>query len=56
MTKVMASFSCTALHRAWIEYIAEPSPTSAITRAEGRARATPTAAGRPKPRPPLAIV
>ncbi len=29
----------------WIAYIAEPSPTSAMTRAPGLASATPTAAG-----------
>ena len=55
MTKAIGSLACAAFHSAWIVYIAEPSPISAITRRSGRASATPTAAARPKPRPPLHI-
>ena len=41
---------------AWIEYLLELSPISAIRRSPGLASATPTAAGMRQPRPPLSIV
>ena len=56
MMKVMGSFSCAALHSAWMEYMAEPSPMMAITFFPGLPSAMPTAAGKPCPSPPLAQV
>ena len=45
-----------ALTGAWFAYMAEPSPVRAFPRAPGLASATPTAAGRLQPRPPLHLV
>ena len=56
MSTVIGRRSWAALHNAWMAYMAEPSPISAITRAPGWASATPTAAGRLWPRPPLHMV
>ena len=53
---VSGSFRWAAVHSAWIEYIAEPSPTRQTVRMLGRPSAMPTAAGRPWPSPPLAMV
>ena len=53
---MIGSLSCAALHSAWMAYMAEPSPMSAMTFLSGRASATPTAAGRLWPRPPLHMV
>ena len=55
-TTVSGSLRCAAVHSAWIEYIAEPSPIRQTVLTPGRPSAMPTAAGRPKPRPPLAMV
>ena len=44
-----SSFSRAWVHRAWMVYMAEPSPASAITLRSGQAMATPTALGRPWP-------
>jgi hypothetical protein len=54
---VTGSFICAALHSAWIEYIAEPSPMRPITRCRALFTiATPTAAGMECPSPPLSMV
>ena len=43
-----------AVHSAWIEYIALPSPEKHTTGRSGLARLTPTEAGKPQPMPPEA--
>jgi hypothetical protein len=53
----MGSFSCAALHSAWIEYMAGAVADQADHLAPaGLASATPTAAGMLWPRPPLHMV
>ena len=55
MMKVIGSFWLAAVHSAWIEYIALPSPITATTRRVGSAICTPTAAAMPQPMPPLTL-
>ena len=43
---VSGSLRCAAVHNAWIEYIAEPSPIRQTVRISGRPSDMPTAAGR----------
>ena len=44
-TTVSGSLRCAAVHSAWIEYIAEPSPIRQTVRRFARPSAMPTAAG-----------